>query len=225
MTITPSLVAPPQARTALCRVAALVMTTAAPFAVVLLAGCERSPIGPLQLTVPSSSPPATPAFASNSLQTAPTTSGATSVGLRSSADISPVASSGLLADGADVEQRCSVAGLLHAKQVSEDNFQIKRRDVHAVMSELQQRAKKAAREQLAPIRTETGSPGLRVLGVGASAHCGVETGDILVSLNGIPVVDQSRLAKNRETLRASDKIELVIERDRKSRVLTYAVLD
>lgn len=225
MSLTPSLVTPSQARTALRRVAALVMTTAAPFAVVLLAGCERSPTGPLQLTVPSSSPPATPAFASNSLQTVLTTSGAPSVGLGASADISPVTSSGLLADGADNEQRCSVAGLLHAKQVSEDTFQIKRRDVHAVMSELQQRGKTAARDQLAPIRTETGSPGLRVLGVGASAHCGLETGDVLVSLNGIPVVDQSRLAKNRETLRASDKIELVIERDRKSKVLTYNVLE
>ncbi len=222
MSISPSLVIPSQPRIALRQVAALLMITAAPFAVVLLSGCERSPTGPLQLTVPSSSPPATPAFASNSLQTAPPTSGAPSVGLGASADVSPATSSGSLAPGAD-QQTCSVAGLLHAKQLSQDTFEIKRQEVHAVMSALQQRAKTAASDQLTPIRTETGSPGLRVQGVGANAHCGLETGDTLVSLNGIPVVDQSRLAQNREKLRNVDKLELVIERDRKSKVLTYDV--
>lgn len=208
-------------------VGALLIAASTPFAGVLVAGCERSPAGPLQLPVPSSSPPPTPAFASNSLRTSEIATTA-NAGVRTSGDSPPAVATGTTARGAtapsaDFEQTCSVAGLLQPKQISEDHFEIKRADIHAIINALRERAKAASDDQLTPMRTETGVPGLRVQSVGTKANCGLQSGDILVSLNGIPVIDQSRLAQNREKLRTAEEIKLVIERDRKSKLLTYDV--
>lgn len=195
--------------------------------------CDRSPSGVLQETVPSSSPPSTPAFASNSLRTSPSGEGAAGEPTPTNADTPEVntalaGAEGQAASGGTqgvAKDACSVAGVVHAKAVSEDRYEIKRQDVNAVAAKLKERAKTAVREELTPVRTETGLPGFRIQGVGAEAPCGLKSGDILVTINGVPVTNQKALAANKPQLLSANEIKLVIERDRKSKQLSYDIRD
>lgn len=118
---------------------------------------------------------------------------------------------------------CSVAGIVPVTRVSEDRYEVKRQDVDAVVTTLKAQAKTAVRDELTPVRTETGLPGFRVQGVGAEATCGLQSGDILVSVNGISVTNHKALAESKQSLLTAEEIKLVIERERKSKTLTYAV--
>lgn len=193
--------------------------------------CDRSPSGVLQETVPSTSPPSTPAFASNSLRTSPSGEGAEGAAASTNTAGQETNSASARVQGqtaSDGDKKvtkdaCSVAGVVPVKPISENRYELRRQDVNSVASELKARAKTAVRDELTPVRTETGLPGFRIQGVGAEAPCGLQSGDILVTINGISVTNLKALAENKQSLLAADEIELVVERDRKSKRLIYDV--
>lgn len=225
---------PSRHRWSVARLAALLATGLGVAASMLLTGCGRSPSGVLQETVPSTSPPPTPAFASNSLRTAEaiaegTAEGAPKSPLTNEQAAAPQAPRTTgegdipAAAGQKADEVCSVAGLLHAKALTDEHYEVRRRDVDSVISALQERARNPKDENLVAIRTENGLPGLQVRGVGTNAKCGLRANDILVSLNEVSVTDRAKLAENRERFRTADEFRLLIERDRKAIQLTYDV--
>jgi len=198
----------------------------------LFTGCGRSPSGVLQETVPSTSPPPTPAFASNSLRTADTGGGATSAAATpEGAALAEATAPQKQGEGnaepaaGSVDEVCSIAGLIHAKPITDEHYEIRRRDVDGVINALQERARNPKDENLVAIRTENGLPGLQVRGIGANAKRGLKANDILVSLNEVSVTDRAKLSQSRERFRTEKEFRLLVERDRKARVLTYDVRD
>ncbi len=196
------------------------------YAAMFGAGCERTPSGPLQLTVPSGSPPPTPAFATNSVRTSGDNTDVTTAPTqttRVAAETAPGASNTAATAGASSEGACSAAGLVRAKRIDDQHFELARQDFDGIMKTLQDRSRTATTEQLSPVRTQNGLPGLQVRGIGANAECGIESDDILVTVNGISVTDQRQLSKERDRLRAAEQIELQVERSRKIIRLQYDI--
>lgn len=209
-------------RSAAKRLIAVLATGAGLIVASLMTGCERSPSGALQRTIPSGSPPATPAFATNALRTAGDTdrgagSPATSMRLGSSTPTSET-----LAATGDVGEGCSLAGSVTVERISDEHFEITRHEVERIAAILQEQSKTADR-RLALTHTENGLPGLHVQAVGPQAACGLSSGDIVISINGISVANRSDLAKNRPRLLTAEKLELLIERERRSHRLKYVV--
>lgn len=118
---------------------------------------------------------------------------------------------------------CSAVGMVSAKWLRGDQFELQRRDLAAIVDALREYAKTAQGDQLAPARSSSGKPGLRVLGVGPKAECGLQSDDILLSVNGISVADKATLAKSREQIMAGGDIELMLERAGQQKVITYLV--
>jgi len=130
------------------------------------------------------------------------------------------------ADGDEVRpQACSAVGMVRAKWISDDHYELRRTDIASIVNALRERAKTGNDEQLAPTTTSAGSAGLKVLGVGSKAECGLQSGDILLKVNDIAVVDSAALAQERERISAGKTIELTLERDGATKVITYDVRD
>lgn len=201
-------------------------------AATLVIGCGRSESGALQKTVPSGSPPPTPAFATNALQTSVVPSGAAATNVPSGATAgSPANALGGAADEAPLaqaatdERACSVAGNMQVEKVADHHFRIRRTELTALVQSLRSSATEPGQRQLTTARTDNGVSGVRVEGVGAKAECGLEASDIVVSINGVPTTNRAVLAQKREELLKATRLDVTVERGRKPVTLRYDVSD
>lgn len=134
------------------------------------------------------------------------------------------AAAGTAGDNAAGAHGCAALGLVSARSVEEFAFELERRDVNAVINALQEHARAGSHAQLlAPATAQGGKQGLRMLGVGSQAECGIRTGDIILEVNGVPVADQSALSRNRAQLSSASELEVLVERDGGLRTLKYEV--
>jgi hypothetical protein len=195
----------------------------------LVIGCGRSESGALQKTVPSGSPPPTPAFATNALQTSSVPSGAAVNSANGATQGSPANALGGAADEAPVaqaatdERACSVAGNIKVEKVADHHFRIGRAELSALAQSLRSNAAEPAQRQLTTARTDNGLSGIRVEGVGPQAECGLEPNDIVVSINGVPTTNRAVLAQKREELLQATRLDVTVERGRKPVTLRYDV--
>jgi hypothetical protein len=121
---------------------------------------------------------------------------------------------------------CSVLGMVSASPRSDSGFDIKRKDVSAVIHALREQAHSGGKAQLlAPATTKEGKAALRMIGVGLHSECGIRSEDVIVALNGIPVADRGLLAENKEKLTTTPELVLELERSGQKRQITYYVAE
>jgi S1-C subfamily serine protease len=65
---------------------------------------------------------------------------------------------------------------------------------------------------LVPAKTAEGRVGIKVFGVEPTAPCGLELGDTVLAVNGIPVTDDVRLAAERPALLRGPRFSVELER-------------
>lgn len=198
-------------------------------AVALVIGCGRSESGVLQKTVPSGSPPPTPAFATNALQTSSVPSGAAVNSAQGTTQGSPANALGGAADEAPVaqaatdERACSIAGNMKVEKVADHHFRIGKAELMALAQSLRSSAAEPDQRQLRTARTDNGVSGIHVEGVGAKAECGLEANDIVVSINGVSTTNRAALAQKRDELLRAPRLDVTVERGRKPITLRYDV--
>lgn len=121
---------------------------------------------------------------------------------------------------------CSVLGMVSASPRSDSSFDIKRKDVSAVINALREQAQTGGKAQLlAPATTKDGKAALRLIGVGLQSECGIRSEDVIVAINGIPVADRGMLAQNQDKLTGASELVLELERSGQKRTVTYYVTE
>lgn len=129
------------------------------------------------------------------------------------------------ADEVGGPQACSALGFVSAKWISEDHFELARRDVGALVNTLREYSTAPKQRTLEEASSRTGAPGLKLMRVGPKAECGLHSDDILLTLNGVPVRDQGLLQSKREELVGAKQLVLKLERGGAERTLEYSIVD
>ena len=117
-----------------------------------------------------------------------------------------------------------VAGPIAAKRIGPSELEISRAELERAVTAVERYVSSGTKiAHLAPSLARDGRKGVRVFGIDPNATCGLELGDLVLAIDGVPVTNGAALKAKRDTLRRAERIVLEIERRGEPTSLTYRV--
>ncbi len=120
--------------------------------------------------------------------------------------------------------RCGIAGPIAGKRLGANEIEISRADLEHTVQAVETYANSGTKlARLVLSKAKDGREGMRVFGIAPNATCGLELGDVVLTIDDVAATNGQSLKEKRGALLQADRIVLEIERQGRLQSLTYHV--